>query len=159
MKSEVEIFRDYIRERGLRRTPEREVILREVFAVHEHFDVEELYLRLRQKGIKVSKASIYRALRLFLDCGLVREVDYTDGHWHYEQIYGHGDHNHLRCLGCGEIIEFKTPDLMRLEEQLSRKYGYNIISHQWEVKGYCRGCQTGPEAVDDPGVSDILFVR
>jgi Fur family ferric uptake transcriptional regulator len=151
MKSELEIFQDYIRQRGLRRTPEREVILKEVFSVHEHFDVEELYLRLRQKGIKVSKASIYRALRLFLDCGLVREVDYTDGHWHYEHIYGHGDHNHLRCLGCGEIIEFKTPDLSRLEEQLSQKYGYSIISHQWEVKGYCRGCQTGPTGRTDNG--------
>ena len=143
MKSELEIFRDYIRRRGLRRTPEREVILQEVFAVHEHFDVEELYLRLRQKEIKVSKASIYRALRLFLDCGLVREVDFTDGHWHYEHIYGPGDHNHLRWLGCGEIVEFKVPDLMQLEEQLSQKYGYNIISHHWEVKGYCRTCQSG----------------
>ena len=141
MKSELEIFRDYIRRRGLRRTPEREVILEEVLAVQDHFDVEELHLRLRHKGVKVSKASVYRALRLFLDCGLVREVDYSDGHWHYEYIYGSGEHNHLRCLGCGEIVEFQVPDLVRLEEQLSREYGYTIISHQWEVKGYCRSCQ------------------
>lgn len=141
MKSELEIFREYIRERGLRRTPERELILQEVFAIHEHFDVEELYLRLRQKGIKVSKASIYRALRLFLDCGLVREVDYSDGHWHYEHIYGHVAHSHLRCLKCGQIVEFAAPALKTIEEQLSRDYGYRIISHYWEVKGYCRSCQ------------------
>ena len=143
MKSELEIFREYIRQRGLRRTPEREVILQEVLAVQEHFDVEELHLRLRRKGVKVSKASVYRSLRLLLDCGLVREVDYSDGHWHYEHISGHGDHNHLRCLGCGEIVEFKAPELVRLEEQLSRDYGYSIVSHQWEVKGYCRRCQSG----------------
>jgi Fur family transcriptional regulator, ferric uptake regulator len=151
MKSELEIFRDYIRQRGLRRTPEREVILQEVLAVQDHFDVEELHLRLRDKGIKVSKASVYRALRLFLDCGLVREVDYSDGHWHYEYIYGPGEHNHLRCLGCGEIVEFTAPDLMRLEEQLSREYGYNIISHQWEVKGYCRRCQSERSGKPDNG--------
>ena len=149
MKSEVEIFRDYIRQRGLRHTPEREVILKEVFSVHEHFDVEELYLRLRHKGVKVSKASIYRALRLFLDCGLVREVDYTDGHWHYEHIYGHRDHSHLRCLGCGEIVEFEEPRLKFLEEKLVREYDYSLISH-WEVKGYCQNCR--PENV---GVSEL----
>uniref|UniRef100_A0A7C3Z001 Ferric uptake regulation protein n=1 Tax=Desulfobacca acetoxidans TaxID=60893 RepID=A0A7C3Z001_9BACT len=142
MKSELDIFREYIRQRGLRRTPEREVVLQEVFAVHEHFDVEELYLRLRRKGVKVSKASVYRALRLLLDCGLVREVDYTDGHWHYEHIYGHGNHNHLRCLGCGEIVEFEAAGLASLEEQLSNTYGYLIISHHWEVKGYCRECRS-----------------
>jgi len=151
MKSEVEIFRDYIRQRGLRRTPEREVILEEVFAVHEHFDVDELYLRLRSKGNKVSKASIYRALRLLLDCGLVREVDYTDGHWHYEHIYGHGDHNHLRCLGCGEIVEFEASSLEPLEKQLSSTYGYVIISHHWEVKGYCKSCQDGRTGRSDNG--------
>ncbi len=151
MKSELEIFRDYISERGLRRTPERERILQEIFAKHEHFDVEELYLRLRHKGVKVSKASIYRALRLFVDCGLVREVDYTDGHWHYEHIYGHGGHNHLRCLGCGEIVEFEMPGLSSLEEQLARTYGYRIINHHWEVKGYCRNCQSGRPGSADNG--------
>ena len=151
MKSEVEIFRDYIRQRGLRRTPERELILEEIFAVHEHFDVEELYLRLRLKGVKVSKASIYRALRLLLDCGLVREVYYSDGHWHYEHIYGHQDHNHLRCLGCGEIVEFEASHLEPLEEQLSSTYGYLIISHHWEVKGYCRSCQAGQTGRSDNG--------
>jgi len=151
MKSEMEIFREYIRQRGLRRTPEREVILREVFALHEHFDVEELYLRLRRKGVKVSKASIYRALRLFLDCGLIREVDYTAGHWPYEHIYGPGDHNHLRCLGCGEIVEFEEPYLKFLEEQLAREYGYHIITHQWEVKGYCKGCRPKYAGVLDNG--------
>ncbi len=141
MKSEVEVFRDYIRRQGLRRTPEREQILREIFSVHEHFDVDELYLRLRHQGAKISKASIYRALRLFLDCGLIREVDFSEGHWHYEHIYGHKHHYHLRCLGCGEIVEFEKPELKALEEQLGQRYGYSIASSHLEVRGYCRGCQ------------------
>ncbi len=141
MKSEIEIFHDYIRSRGLRRTPEREEILQEIFAIHGHFDVDELYLRLRQKGAKVSKASIYRALRLFLDCSLVREVDFSDGHWHYEHIYGHGPHCHLRCLRCGHIVEFEEPGLDLLQDRLHREYGYRVADFQLEVKGYCRPCQ------------------
>jgi Fur family ferric uptake transcriptional regulator len=141
MPSELQIFQDYIRQRGLRRTPERTLILEEILKVHAHFDVDQLYLQLRNKGTKVSKASIYRALPLFIDCGLIREVDFSDGHWHYEHIYGHAQHNHLRCLGCGEIQEFEEPGLKPLEEHLARKYGYQIKGHQLEVHGYCSNCQ------------------
>jgi Fur family ferric uptake transcriptional regulator len=139
--SELQIFQEYIRQRGLRRTPEREEILREIFEVHGHFDVDGLYLQLKGKGSKVSKASIYRALPLFIDCGLIREVDFSEGHWHYEHIYGHAHHNHLCCLGCGEIQEFEEPALKLLEEQLAQKYDYLIKGHQLQVRGYCPACR------------------
>jgi len=141
MKSETQVFREYIRQRGLRRTPEREEILQEIFMIHGHFDVDELYLQLKDKGSKVSKASIYRVLPLLIDCGLVREVDFNDGHWHYEHIYGHAHHSHLRCLRCGEMLEFEEPMLTLLEEQLARKYGYRIKGHQLQVHGFCATCQ------------------
>jgi Fur family ferric uptake transcriptional regulator len=141
MKSEIQVFREYLRLHSLRRTPEREQILREIFEIHGHFDVEELHRGLRNKGSKVSKASIYRTLPLFIDCGLVREVDFSDGHWHYEHIYGHAHHSHLRCMGCGEILEFEEPRLKLLEEHLAREYGYRIKGHQLQVHGYCAACQ------------------
>lgn len=140
MKSEMDIFLEYIRRRGLRRTPEREQILAEIFATHQHFDVDSLYLSLRSKGAKVSKASIYRALPLFIDCGLIREVDFNDGHWHYEHIYGHDHHHHLRCLTCGEVLEFEEPGLSCLGIRLWQEYGYTVVSHHLDVKGYCRAC-------------------
>jgi Fur family ferric uptake transcriptional regulator len=145
MKSEIQVFREYVRQRSLRRTQEREDILQEIFAIHGHFDVDELHLRLRAKRSKVSKASIYRALPLFIDCGLVREVDFSDGHWHYEHIYGHAHHSHLRCLKCGEVLEFQEPRLRLLEEQLAREYGYRIKGHQLQVNGYCATCQETDE--------------
>ena len=141
MKSELQVFREYIRQRGLRRTGERERVLSTIFELRDHFDVDGLYLVLRQKGEKVSKASIYRALPLFIDCGLIREVDFSDGHWHYEHIYGHAHHSHLRCLGCGEIQEFEEPALRLLEEQLAQRYNYHIKGHQLQVHGYCAACQ------------------
>jgi len=141
MKSELEIFQEYLRRRGMRRTPERELILQEIFAIHEHFNVDELYLRLRSKGFKVSKASIYRSLRLFIDCDLVREADFRDGQWHYEHIYGHGHHAHLRCLSCGEVVEFEDPSLNLLETHLAQMFQYRVVCHHLEVKGYCRSCQ------------------
>jgi Fur family ferric uptake transcriptional regulator len=141
MQSELEIFHDYIRQRGLRWTPERKLILQEIFQIHEHFDVDGLYLQLKQKGTKVSKASIYRAIPLFIDCGLIREVDFSNGHWHYEHIYGHGHHSHLKCLGCGKILEFEEPALTQVERRLAREYDYSIVTHQLEVRGYCPACR------------------
>ena len=141
MNSELQVFEEYIRRQGLRRTPEREQILREIFAVSGHFDVDELYLRLRGRGVKVSRASIYRSLPLFIDCGLVREVDFSEGHWHYEHIYGRAHHGHLRCLGCGEIQEFEAPALSLVEERLALQYDYDIKGHTLEVQGYCTACQ------------------
>jgi Fur family transcriptional regulator, ferric uptake regulator len=141
MTSELQKFQNYIHQRGLRRTPEREEILREIFALHHHFDVDELYFLLRGKGSKVSKASIYRTLPLFIDCGLIREVDFSDGHWHYEHIYGHAHHNHLRCLGCGEIHEFEEPALKPVEDQLAQRYHYLIKGHRLQVEGYCPACR------------------
>jgi len=141
MKSEIQVFREYLRRHNLLRTTEREQILQEVFAIHGHFDVDELHLRLKNKHSKVSKASIYRALPLLIECGLVLEVDFSDGHWHYEHIYGHAHHSHLRCLGCGEILEFEEPALRMVEEQLARQYGYRIKGHKLQVHGYCGICQ------------------
>lgn len=148
MKSELEIFQDYIRQQGLRRTPERELILQEIFAIHEHFDVEGLYLQLKQKGARISKATIYRAIPLFIDCGLIREVDFSGGHWHYEHIYGHGHHSHLRCLTCGKVLEFEEPVLAQVEQRLAREYGYNIVTHQLEVRGYCPACRGADRLAD-----------
>ena len=141
MDAELQVLRDYLRRRGLRRTPEREQILREIFQTPGHFDVDELYLKLRTKGVKVSKASIYRALPLFIDCGLIREVDFSQGHWHYEPIYGQAHHSHLLCLGCGKTVEFAGPGLKALEKRLARDYGFRIKGHQLKVQGYCAACR------------------
>ena len=141
MADEIETFRAFISEKGLRNTPEREEIIREIFAIQKHFDVDELYLRLRNKGSKVSKASIYRNLPLILECGLIREVWHEDGHMHYEQIYGYGHHCHLLCVECGKVIEFVEEDIKEIEKRLEKKYDFKVIDHRLDVKGYCKRCR------------------
>ena len=94
MSDEIDLFRSFLSKKGLRNTPEREEIITEIFASHDHFDVDELFLRLRKRGSKVSHASIYRNMPLIKECGLIREVWHEDGHMHYEHIYGHSHHCH-----------------------------------------------------------------
>jgi Fur family ferric uptake transcriptional regulator len=141
MEDEISLFRSYISRKGLRNTPEREEIIREIFASHNHFDVDELYLRLRQKGSRVSKASIYRNIPLIMESSLIREVWHEDGHMHYEHIYGHGHHCHLRCIQCGKVIEFVEKHMIDVEKNLSAQYDFEILDHRLDVTGYCSKCK------------------
>ena len=141
MKSEMEIFREFIRRRNLRNTPEREQVIRVVFSTHDHFDVDELYLRLRRQKGKISKATVYRTIPLLLECGLIQEAYYEDGRMHYEHIYGHEHHCHLRCLDCGKIVEFIDKTISGLEEKLEDRHGFVVTGRKLEVYGYCPKCR------------------
>jgi Fur family ferric uptake transcriptional regulator len=141
MSTEIDLFRSYTARKGLRNTPEREEIIREIFSSGDHFDVDELYLRLRKRGRRVSKASIYRNLPLIMDCSLIREAWHEDGHMHYEPVYGHRHHCHLRCIACGKVVEFYDEKLNTIQQNLGEKYGFEILDHRLEVFGYCLYCQ------------------
>ncbi|MBN2126109.1 MAG: transcriptional repressor [Deltaproteobacteria bacterium] len=140
MGDEIKTFRSFISNNGLRNTPEREEIIREIFSRPDHFDVDELYLRIRKRGGRVSKASIYRNIPLIMESDLIREVWYEDGHMHYEPIITRDEHAHLRCKGCGKVIEFRAKELKKLEQRLRRTYHFDIVDLSLDVRGYCREC-------------------
>jgi len=141
MKSELEVFREFLAGKGLRSTPEREAILAEVFAEHDHFDVDGLYLRLKRKNPRLSRASVYRMIPLLVESGLIQEVFFEDGHLHYEHIYGHEHHCHLRCLGCRKIVEFRDEALEEAEKRIGQASGFQTTGHKLEVYGYCPACR------------------
>jgi Fur family transcriptional regulator, ferric uptake regulator len=140
-KSELQVFREYLQKNRLRYTQEREQIIKEIFATHDHFDVDALYLTIRQKGINISKASIYRLLPLLIDAGLIQDVFFEDGHMHYEHIYGHEHHCHLRCIECRKIEEFTDPRLNDIEGDLGERFGFKILDYKLDVKGLCPECR------------------
>jgi len=133
-------FRAYIKAQGLRKTPERETIIGEIFSTHDHFDVDELFLRLRNKKKRISKASLYRTIPLLIESGLIKEVYFDNGHLHYEQICGHKHHCHLRCVNCGKIVEFADDAVAKIQDRISKKYGFVITAHRFELVGHCPEC-------------------
>jgi len=141
MKSAIEVFREFSRKKGLRNTPERETIIEEIFSSHDHFDVDELYLRLKNNKKKISKPSIYRLIPYLLESGLIQQAYFEDGHFYYEHIYGHKHHCHLRCIGCGKTVEFTENTLKEVEDKLAGKYGFLVKGHKLEVFGYCSECK------------------
>jgi len=141
MKPEREVFQEFLARKGMRFTPEREAILVEVFAQHDHFDVEELIMRLRRNGQRISRASVYRTMTLLVGSGLVQEVFFEDGHMHYEHVYGHEHHCHLRCLGCRKIVEFRDAVVEKAEKRIGRAHHFATTGHKLEIYGYCSHCQ------------------
>ena len=141
MKSVLKIFREFLKKKGMRYTPEREIIIREIFATHDHFDVDSLYISMRRKDARVSKASIYRLIPLLIEAGLVEQVFFDGGQMYYEHIYGHEHHCHLRCAKCRKIQEFSDPRLKDLEKDLAERFNYRILRHRLEVMGLCADCR------------------
>ena len=130
----------YLHDQGLRLTEGRRMILCEVLKKNQHFEAEELYEKLKEKGVRTSRATVYRTLPLLQTCGIIQETRRTEKGVEYEVVYGHEHHDHLRCLGCGRIIEFTSPEIEKLQKKVCRKLGFKQTGHHHEITGYCRKC-------------------
>jgi Fur family ferric uptake transcriptional regulator len=135
------LFSDYLDKKQLKYTPERKVILKEVFSLNTHFEADELYFKLRQrKGQRISRATVYRTLPLLEESGLIRKVVFIDKHTHYELVYGNMHHEHLICINCGNVIEFYKKALEDSLEEVAREHSFEAIGHKLEITGYCKRC-------------------
>jgi Fur family ferric uptake transcriptional regulator len=138
---ETKIFQNFLGEKKLRLTKERIAVLREVFAFHDHFEPERLYLRIKGSGSKASRASVYRTLSLLVESGLVEKVTRTEKSNVYEHTFGHSHHDHMICDRCGSITEFYSEKLEQLQNEICFGNGFDGKSHTLEIRGYCTECQ------------------
>ena len=134
-------FINYLKNEGLKLTPEREHVLEGVFSIHKHFNVDKLYDKLRMQHKRISRASIYRTIPLLIKSGLVNESLRCQNNASYEHTYGHDHHDHMVCIKCGRIIEFKDQKIEELQEAVCKKYGFKPIEHKLGIKGYCKKCR------------------
>src|SRR5262245_9990740 len=91
------VFREFLKDRGLKYTRERQVLFEGVMRKDEHFEVEQLFLELRQQGHRIARATIYRTLPLLVTCGIIKQVQLGNKQTHYEHTYGQDPHDHMIC--------------------------------------------------------------
>src|SRR6266496_3444885 len=113
VQREIERFQEFLGNQGLKLTRERTALLREIFATHYHFEADELLFKMKEKALKISRATVYRTLELLVKSGMVRRVHLGEDHYHYEHVRGDSHHDHLICTTCGTVIEFSDPELER----------------------------------------------
>jgi Fur family ferric uptake transcriptional regulator len=135
------IFRNYLKAKGLKFTPGRRLILEGILSFSGHFDIEKLYDKLHRKTGEISLATIYRSLPYLIDSGLIKEVFCCQNRPQYERNFGYPHHDHLICIKCGRIFEFKDDQIERLQNKVCQRYGFKSIEHRLGIRGYCRNCQ------------------
>jgi Fur family ferric uptake transcriptional regulator len=119
-------------EKGMRMTEQRRVIARVLQSADDHPDVEELYRRASAVDPNISISTVYRTVKLFEDAGIIERHDFRKGRARYEQVPDE-HHDHLIDLRSGKVIEFRSEDIERLQDEIARRYGYRIVDHRLEL--------------------------
>ena len=123
---------------GLRATSQRALILE---IIHRgHMDADEIYRQARGKQANISLSTVYRTLRMFKKLGLVAELHFDEEHHHYE-IKPPSEHQHLVCLSCGKIMEFKYPLSQKMKRDIVREKGFEVAGVEIRMTGYCSKCR------------------
>ncbi|MBN1625445.1 MAG: transcriptional repressor [Deltaproteobacteria bacterium] len=142
MAEEEKIFKRLLKERGMRYTKERRSILKAVMSCGKHFEAESLVRALRSEGKKVSIASVYRTIPLLIDAGIVIKNPCDQMNARMETIFGHQHHDHLICINCKKVIEFRDDNIEKLQARVAEKHGFQMKGHRLLISGYCSDCDT-----------------
>lgn len=150
----IRLFRRYLKDQGLPITQQREVVADVMFNSAEHLSVEDIEAKLRERGERIGKATIYRTIEILVRSGLVEEHDFGEGFKRYEHLFGQQpEHEHLICTHCSKVVEFQRPEVIRVQDEIAAQYGFLPTRHKLEIYGICPDCQARGVTVTYTGLT------
>ena len=136
------LFRRYLRDQGLPVTQQRDAVAEVVFSSTENQSVEDLERKLRERGERIGKATVYRTLEMLVKSGLVAEHDFGEGFKRYEHLFGQPPvREHLVCTECGKVTAIHSHDLNKLHQEEAARHGFLPARYRLAIYGLCRECQ------------------
>jgi Fur family ferric uptake transcriptional regulator len=140
----LEVFETFLRKRGLKMTDQRRTMVRSALSHTGHFTADDVHEKLRYEGERVSLATVYRALGLLEESGILEGHDFDDGQRRYERALTREHHDHLICLDCRAVVEFQNRAIEDLQEQVLKEHGFRMVHHALTIFASC-------EALHDTG--------
>lgn len=141
MRSAKTVFKQYLKEKGMLSSKQREQVLETFMKARSHLAIDDLYNAVRKKNPKIGLATVYRTMRVICDCGLAGEVDFGDGVRRFEHKYQRQHHHHLVCIKCGKVIEVASSEIERLQKKLAKQHNFAPTKDTMKIFGICSKCK------------------
>ena len=138
-REEKEVFAAYLLKNRLKRSEQREVILDTFLRSERHLSVDDLLQLVQKRRSDIGRTTVYRTLKLLQSAGLATEL-VLQGQTRFEREYKRQHHDHFICKSCGEIFEFSSAEIERIQDEIAADIGFVIDGHRHQIFGYCRDC-------------------
>ena len=138
---ELDTFLELLRSKGHRVTPERLHLFREIYSIHGHIDAEALLQSIKKRGLKISRATLYRNLDLLAEYGFVKKYRLGGNRFLYEHVHPGQRHDHLVCTVCGRVAEFVSPSIEAMQREICRAHEFDPDQHTLQIHGLCLDCK------------------
>lgn len=140
ISKEEDILYEYLKNKDLKLTGQRKIILDAFLGIESHITAEELYDIIKKNNPEIGVATVYRTLKILCEAGLANEVKFGDKVAHYEHLFDHEHHDHLICIQCGKYTEVCDPEIEELQQKLADRNHFKVLRHRMELYGICADC-------------------